>query len=55
MTCVTWTRWRAALLFSGAIAALALIALMTGPPQAQARVFVNKHKNCRMDKKVGGI
>ena len=40
MTCLTWTRWRAHLPFSGAVALLALFALTTGSPPAQARVWI---------------
>lgn len=40
MTCLTWTRWRACWLFSGAAALLALFALTAGSPPAQARIWV---------------
>ena len=36
MTCLTWTKWRAHLLLSGATAALALVALTAGSSPAQA-------------------
>ncbi|HTW51979.1 MAG TPA: hypothetical protein VME45_08810 [Stellaceae bacterium] len=41
MNCLTWTRWRAQLLLSGAAALLALSALTAGPPPAQARGWVS--------------
>jgi len=46
MTCLTWTRWRAHLLLSGAAAALALFALTTGSSPAQARVWVGVGGPC---------
>jgi hypothetical protein len=46
MTCLTWTRWRARLLFSGATALLALFTLTAGSPPAQARFWVGVGGPC---------